>query len=391
MVKHELYKILSRKSIYVLLILILAMMTYAAFAMSFGDYTMKYPIFDELAETWGGPVTEEKVANAREIMRTDDEEATNNPSPTTQTVDESRESYVHFLTIVAGMYSDELVTEKERLQSEMEKHDSNTYKYRVADKKLTMLEELGQPYGYYVIQAWRGMHILIEPTFSSMFLIILVLIGLTPVFSEEHTQRTAGLIAATKHGKSKIVTAKILASLTYIFGIFLILNIANTFIQWFFHGGFAGWDVPVQSFFDYYMSHNVYQYSPFNWVVWQTYAVTLGIQLFAAVIVALLVLFLSSRIKNTMMGFFIGGSILIAPALFTSLGLTERYRLFKIIKDFSYLELLRADGLINQFKAYNLFGQPILYSTVILILFTILSAAIVALTYYGVSKQEINE
>lgn len=366
-------------------------MTYAAYTMSFGEHLMKYPIFDELEETLGGPITAEKVAEARERMRLDDEKGSDEPLPNKPIDDDHRESYVHFLTVVAGMEADELVEEKERLQRDLDRYDSDTYAYRVADKKLTMLEELGQPYGYYVIQAWRGMHILIEPAFSSMFLIVLVLIGLVPVFSEEHTQRTAGLIAATKHGKFKVVTAKIMASLTYILGIFLILNIANAMIQGVFNGGFAGWDAPTQSFFDYEMSHKVYQYSPFNWVIWKTYAVTLGIQLFGSSMIAILILFISSRIKNTMMGFFIGGAILTAPALFTALGLPERFKLFQWIKDFSYLELLRADGLINQFKVYSLFGQPVLYPILILSLFLMISIVIILLTYYGISKQEINE
>lgn len=393
MFRHELYKILSRKSIYVLLTLIIATMIYAAFAMSFGSTTMEHPIFEELEETLGGPTTEEKVTYAREKMIESDERGMRNEPPGVIDTDSVKhhEGIIHFLTVVAGMQSDEMFEEKETLKGEMAKHDSDTYDYKVAHKKLTMLEELEEPYGYYVIQAWRGLHTLIEPLFGTMFLIVLVLIGLAPVFSEEHTQRMAGLIAATKHGKRKVITAKIMAGITYIVGIFLILNTANLLIQWYHHGGFTGGDVPIQSFIDYYSDHSTYQYSPFDWTVWQGIAITLAIQLFGATMISVLVLFISSRIKNTMMVFFTSGALITLPALFNALGLPERFRFFQFIKEFSYLELLRADGLISQFKAYNIFGQPVLYSILVIIVFIVITIGILALTYYSISREEINE
>ncbi len=394
MFRHELYKILSRKSIYILLTLIIMTMIFAASTMSHGATTMEHPIFEEMEEVLGGPITTEKVELAREKMRESDEKGSKEGGPSDMIDLNSEEYYkdtIHFLTVISGMQSDELIEEKETLKREITKHDSGTYAYKLADKKVEMLEEIGQPYGYYVIQAWRGLHILIEPLFGTLFIIVLVLIGLSPIFSEEHTQRTASLIAATKHGKRKVITAKVLASLSYIVGIFIILNAANLLIQWYYHGGFAGGNVPIQSFMDYYMNESLYQYSPFNWTVWQGVAITLGIQLFGAASISVLVLFISSRIKNTMIVFFTSGALITLPALFNTLGLPERFKLFQLIRDFSYLELLRADGLINRFKAYNLFGNPVLYPVLVIAVFTLITIGILALTYYSISKQEINE
>lgn len=391
MFRHELYKILSRKSIYVLLVITIATVAFASTVAT--DSIMNNHIFTDSEETLGGPTTVEKVEYAREKMRESDEEGEKNVGPADDkdfnSIEQSA-NIVHFLTVVAGMQSDEMIEEKKSLQREMTKHDLDTFSYKVAEKKFNMLEELGQPYGYYVIQAWRGMNTLIEPVLGSMFIIILILIGLTPVFSDEHTQRTASLIAATKHGKRKNVTAKIMASLTYIFCLFLILNVANTLIHWNIHGGFTGWDAPTQSFIDSMMSQPIYKYSPFNWKIWETYAITLAVQFFASAIISILVLFLSSRVKNTMIVFFTSGAIITFPTLITALGL-DRFQFFKFLKDFSYLELLRADGLFSDFKAYNLFGNPVLYPILIIFLFGFITIGILILTYYGISKQEINE
>lgn len=386
MYKYELFKIISRKSIYVLLVLIIAMMAFANNVSA--DMVMNHRIYEELEETYGGPITEEKNDAVREKMRARDEAAANNPS--TLTEEERHESNVHFLTAVSGMHSDELITEKENLQGEMTKYDSDSYEYKAARKKLNRLEELEQPYGFYVIQAWRGLNSFIDPMMGSLFLAILILIGLSAVFSDEHTHRTAGIIAASKHGKRKIVTAKIFASLTYLVGIFLILHIANLLIHLNIHGGFAGWDVPMQSFFDSMMMDSTYKYSPFNWNILQTYIITLSVQFIASVMVAILVLFISSRFKNTMIGFFLGSSILIIPMFFSSLGL-ERFNFFKLLIDFSYIEILKVEGLINAFKTYNLFGHPILYPVLVVLLFVLISLGFTGLTYYGISKQEINE
>ena len=92
-----------------------------------------------------------------------------------------------------------------------------------------------------------------------------------------------------------------------------------------------------------------------------------------------------------MIVFFTSGALITLPALFNTLGLPERFKLFQLIRDFSYLELLRADGLINRFKAYNLFGNPVLYPVLVIAVFTLITIGILALTYYSISKQEINE
>lgn len=52
---------------------------------------------------------------------------------------------------------------------------------------------------------------------------------------------------------------------------------------------------------------------------------------------------------------------------------------------------MRADGLFSDLKAYNLFGNPVLYPILIIFLFGFITIGILILTYYGISKQEINE
>lgn len=386
MYKHELYKIYSKKSIYVVLLLTILTIMYASNHSA--DMVMKDPIYEELHETWGGPITDEKVIAASEIMVEADSRAPGDPSAISS--EERHASNVHFFVASAGQNAEALNEHKIRLHTNLEKMESSTYDYKEMSKELSMLEDLGEPNGFYLIRAWRGMLTLIDPFFGTLFLSALILIGLTPIFSEEFTQRTAGLIAATKHGKKRIVTAKIMAGTTYVLSIFMVLHFINFLIQSNIHGGFEGWDAPIQSFIDGSTYSTIYQYSPYNWDVLKLYVMTLSIQLFAAVAFSILVLFISSMIKNTMIAFFLSGSILVGPFILSQLGL-ERLGLFSFIKSFSYLELFKVQELFDAFKAYNVFGNPVLYPVLILVIYIILSIGILLFTYYGISKQQIHE
>jgi len=54
------------------------------------------------------------------------------------------------------------------------------------------------------------------------------------------------LILATKHGKRKLVSVKIMALLTYIAVVFLSLQMMKFLLKLWGFGGTAGWDAPIQ-------------------------------------------------------------------------------------------------------------------------------------------------
>lgn len=406
MYRHELFKVFTRKNIYIVFFLVVLTMVYIdknyisqTETMEEDEYvelfeergapvtTMKNGVYEKLFDEWGGPVTEDKISLATEKMQKIDEKlAEGTPSLTP----EEKAAYnVHFIVANAGQHEISLQERKETLHSKIDDVDDQSYAYKEAEKELSMLEQLDDTHGFYLIRAWRGMFDLIEPFMSVILLSTLILLGLTPIFAEEHSQGTLGLILATKHGKGKLVTAKIMASLTYIGVIFSSLHLVNFFLHWLNYGGLQGWNAPIQSLPISTSFNTLYELSPFAWDVWQYYAITLSIQFLACVALAFLVLLISMLVKNVMFAFFISGAVIGAPFMFRILSLDQG--IFKYINSFSYLEFMKVDNLFQEFIAYNVFGYPVLYPLMLLFIFVILTAVIVFFTYNRFRHQQVNE
>src|SRR5690625_3612891 len=130
---------------------------------------------------------------------------------TTYTAEDRAIGLVHNLYVVAAMNTESLNERKKSLQDQKETLNVNSYAYKEATKELNMLKKLGEPYAFYLTGGWREMFDFIEPGVTVIFLATLIILGVTPVFANEYANRTAGLVLATKHGKRKIVTVKMIA------------------------------------------------------------------------------------------------------------------------------------------------------------------------------------
>ncbi|MFA9560449.1 hypothetical protein ACERII_24420 [Evansella sp. AB-rgal1] len=382
MYKQECYKIFSKKSIYFVFAIIVLLLVYVNSLPL--DMTMKEEFFEELEQTWGGPVTEEMVSIAKEAMHASD------AGEVSKNTFESRATdYVQFLVVGASMRKDE---QSERIQirkEQLEQFSSGTYEYREALKERNMLGELEEAHGFYLIRSWRGMFELIEPVTSLLLLSTLIFIGVTPVFAEEYTKRTTDLILATKHGKRKLVSAKIMAVVTYIAIVFLSLQLVNILLKLWKFGGVAGWDAPIQGISAGFDSHSFVSYdgSPYSFEVWQFFLITLGLHLLACLAVGSLVLFLSFLTKNTMLAFFISGVVIAVPVLLQQLGITRG--ILEYVVNFSYTELMQVSSMFTQFRAYNIFGFPVLYPSLIFSVFAVITGVMIFLIYKLFGKQQV--
>lgn len=75
--------------------------------------------------------------------------------------------------------------------------------------------------------------------------IIAICICVSGVFSGEYQSGAASIILSSQYGKSKLVTAKVLAALAYSLAAFTLFIIVGCGIQ-LFSFGFDGWDLPIQ-------------------------------------------------------------------------------------------------------------------------------------------------
>src|SRR5690625_681223 len=374
MYKHECYKIFSRQSLYVVFFLVALIMIYANSLPN--SMTMKEDIYEDLLETWGGPITEEKVAVAREQMRKSDSEEN-----TTYTAEDRATGLVHNLYVVAAMNTESLNEQKEILQDKKDTLNINSYAYKEATKELSMLKKLGEPYAFYLTGGWRGMFDFIEPGVTVIFLATLILLGVTPVFDNEYANRTSGLVLATKHGKRKIVTVKMMAILTYIFVVLILFHIVNGILQFIKFGGLQGWNAPIQGLSGWLESLSMLSYdqSPYAFEIWQFYILTFSLQFVACVMFAILVVFISIILRNSMYTILVSGAVLGVPFVLSQFA-TGKGPL-SYINSFNYVELIKASRLFEGFKAYNVFGYPVLYPNLLVAIFVILTTILMILIY----------
>lgn len=79
-----------------------------------------------------------------------------------------------------------------------------------------------------------------------MFLFIGIIISITPVFSEEYSRETAGLILTTYNGKGKSISAKIIASFLFVLLVYAVFVVFNIVLHGTYYG-FEGLNVSIQS------------------------------------------------------------------------------------------------------------------------------------------------
>lgn len=74
----------------------------------------------------------------------------------------------------------------------------------------------------------------------SILICLLVIVSLSPVFAEEYSYHTDSVIYAARYGRTKLVTAKIVASLEAVLGIYVIFLLLNAALYLGVYGGRDG-------------------------------------------------------------------------------------------------------------------------------------------------------
>ena len=340
--------------------------------------------YQNLYETWRGPITNEKVALASEKLAKHEERLNEqwenaDDGIYTPSLEERAKSSFFRSVVWKGGNLEAFNERKSSLTIELEDLNKNSYEYKETLKHVTMLNDLEQPFGFYNTSTWETTVDFIN-TLGFIIFSGMILVGLAPVFADEHAKKMTGFILSTKHGKRKIVTAKLFASLVFIVTIFIVLHISNVLLMRKTFGPFVDGTVPLQNIFMYVLSR-------FSWEIWEYFFIGLSVQLFAGIALGILVLFMSIITRSSMLAFFISGVIFGTPFLFRLLGFEQPF--IQYIIQFSFAELMRVKGLFDQFIAFNVFGYPVLYPIMLVVIFTFITFILILLTYHFFKKQEI--
>ena len=172
--------------------------------------------------------------------------------------------------------------------------------------------EIPFQYGYY--EGWLTINTCFE---LLMFAILSVCIVLAPVFSGEYQSGTDAVILSGKYGKTKLTTAKIIAS--YLFGLLAFtIHILVAFGLPLAAFGVDGWNLPMQ------IAGTTIPY-PFTFL--QGILVNLGVIYFVLFAMIGLTLLLSSKMKSPYLVLIVLVPVLFIPMFLSANGTTGTYNL----------------------------------------------------------------
>lgn len=375
--KYELYKVFSRKSIYLCLAIFVALYVITSFS------AVANPVFedDNLYEPWKGEVTPAKVLMAdkalQEIYKIQEKRARSLVSDEETLVEptefERRQSQVYQDILNAGQRLSKRSEEIAKLTREVEALKSRKpdgFELRKKQLHLDMLNNL-EPPKIYFIKGWIQIIDFIN-TYGLIFIGGLLLLGISPVFADEYSANMHELILSSKHGKQSVVTAKIFAGITYAVSIALFLEFINVAANYYSYG-LSGSNSPLQAIFK-------YARSPFALNLGEYHVAQLSTHIFGTVAFALFVLLLSVVCRNALTAIFLAGATFSVPVILKSfLYVTTGWPTLLI--DYSYTQVIKAEGLYFNFKAINVLGTPIQYYTLLLSLICLVSLAITTQIY----------
>ncbi|WP_105615662.1 ABC transporter permease [Vallitalea okinawensis] len=268
LVGYEYKKIFKRKSVTVTLTLSLIVTIFSCAAILFGDYYVDGEPFESHYE---GMVKERAYARnlaGREIdtdLLLETAEAYKKvPLQDRYSVTEAYQTYARpysaIRMIIMSVYNtrlhkfdmsalQNLTIEqaddfyKLRYSKLVESINSMTLNERSKAKILTLDEEVKKPFTFDYIDGYHRFLVIMYTT--GMLVCFVSAILLAPIFAGEYTSGTDQLLLASKHGKKKLIYAKLFSGITVTCGICLILTMI-TYFECMIIYGFDGGDAPFQ-------------------------------------------------------------------------------------------------------------------------------------------------
>ncbi|MBP1994480.1 ABC transporter permease subunit [Paenibacillus eucommiae] len=236
-----------------------------------------------------------------------------------------------------------------------------TYIYKDITKQLGMMERLDPP-GFYVTTDWDNLFRFMSNSPATLFIGFVLVLALAPLYAGEASYRMDALILSSRYGRRNIVAAKLLAGLLFTVG----------WVTAFYGGcallscmpfGFVGWDAPLNSYLN---------DSPYAMTQLQGFLLQYAIALMGSCGLLLLTALISAAFRSSFssLGFAL---VLVILPLITFPGV-----LGKIMLLFP-THILASRKLIESYKSFNLFNNPVLYLPLSIIVMVILGIVILVL------------
>lgn len=235
----------------------------------------------------------------------------------------------------------------------------------------SMAEKVDTPlqYGYY-----EGWEVIISSFELLMFALLAICIVVAPVFAGEYQEGTDAVILSAKYGKTKLITAKIAASLLFGTAAFILHVVVACGLPLAAFGA-DGWNLPLQ------IANTAIPY-PLTFL--QAVLINIGIIYLVLLAMVGLTLLLSAQMKSPYLVLIILVPILFIPMFLTPNGTTGAYNLT--------LFLLPYRSIMPEFSKYisYQFGSLVLDTlTIRAILYVFLTVIMLPLARLGFKNHQV--
>ena len=381
LVKFELYKIFSKKVVWILLIgcIIASLSDTVTSYLDIKSKGLTYSSIQQIGKEYEGQVItqkkqdifEEKCSN---LLRKYYKDKTSlNDQEKVQAF--GMMDYMFWINpqyMVNGrMYKlDDMKKEIKRLEKE---GATDTYEYKELKYIHDLIAKKPTP-KYYFKFGWREAT---DFNMNCMWMSILILISICTIFSNEYQSNTASIVLSSKNGQKNLIKAKVIAGLIFSTFVFLVMNGIQIIIL--AMHGFKGWNLPM-SFLSSYV-RTPYDTNIGTLYIWGLIVSFIGILLFT-----LLIMLASLISKNNLVSLAIGVVILQGPEFIGRFMPT-----YNLTKNFTELNVENLIGPISMFgsiSTYNILGKPVLYLNVIVTL-AIVSIPIVLYFINRLGKKQV--
>ncbi len=176
---------------------------------------------------------------------------------------------------------------------------------------------------------------------------LIVVITLSPVFSEEYALHTDSIIYSARYGRTKLTTSKIIAALEVVIGTYLLYLLLNLVLYGCTYG-LQGWNVSIQS--------SLYYASIYNLTFLQMFFISVILNILGIVALTTITLFLSAQMSSPVTALITSCVICFLPVVFD---FNDSLPVLQKMQEICPIFMLHANGIFSDMKTYFGMSQPV--------------------------------
>lgn len=181
----------------------------------------------------------------------------------------------------------------------------------------------------------------------SLMICLIVVITLSPVFSEEYALHTDSIIYSARYGRTKLITAKIIAALEFAIGTYLLYLLLNLVLYGCTYG-LQGWNVSIQSSLH-------YASSTYNLTFLQMFFISVILNILGIAALTTITLFLSAQMSFPVTALITSCVICFLPVVFD---FNDSLPVLQKMQEICPIFMLHTNGVFFAMKTYFGMSQP---------------------------------